>query len=233
MRSLRHLEVFRAVAETRSFTRAAERLHVSQPVVSRTVRELERSLGVTLLVRTTRTVELTPHGEALLEITQDLLGRFDRAMDRFIAYCRGEYGRIVVATLPSIAAAVLPPVLVDLVAEHPDAQIEILDVTADEATRAVRSGSADLAIASPATGDGFDVEPLLRDRFVAVLPTAHPLAARRSLTWRGWPEGSHSEGRFGIKLLEELPDARFAFWGTRDSGEWVEHIGDVRTGIGY
>ena len=63
--------------------------------------------------------------------------------------------------------------------------------------------------------------------------TTNPSLYRRSLTWRGWPEGSHSEGRFGIKLLEELPDARFAFWGTRDSGEWVEHIGDVRTGIGY
>lgn len=184
MKNLRQLEVFQAVAHARSFTRAAEHLHLSQPVVSRTVRELEQSLGVTLFERTTRSVALTAHGEALLEIVDDLLGRFDRALDRFAAYCRGEYGRVVVATLPSIAAGVLPPVLVDVVAAHPDTRIEILDVTAAEAARAVQSGIADLAIASPVHGDAFAVELLLRDRFVAVLPERHPLVEHRSLTWR-------------------------------------------------
>jgi len=183
MNRLRHLEVFRAVAHAGSFTRAGEELHLSQPVVSRTVRELERSVGVTLFVRTTRSVALTPHGEALLEIAEDLLGRVDRAMDRFAAYCRGEYGRVVVATLPSIAAGVLPPLLVGFVADHPETQIEILDVTAAEAAQAVQSGEADLAIASPVVHDSLTVELLLRDRFVAVLPDAHPLTRRRSLTW--------------------------------------------------
>ena len=184
MNNLRQLEVFRAVARARSFTRAAEQLHLSQPVVSRTVRDLERSVGVELFVRTTRSVALTPHGDALLDIADDLLGRVDRAMDRFAAYCRGEYGRVVVATLPSIAAGMLPPVLVGFVAEHPDTQIEILDVNAAEAALAVQSGEADLAIASPVTNAALVCELLLRDRFVAVLPDAHPLAARRSLTWR-------------------------------------------------
>ena len=62
--------------------------------------------------------------------------------------------------------------------------------------------------------------------------TTNPSLYRRSLTWHGWPEGAHSEGRFGLKLLED-PDLRFGYWGGRDSGEWVHHIGDVRAGSGY
>src|SRR4051794_30209196 len=183
MKSLRHLEVFCAVARSRSFTRAAEDLHVSQPVVSRTVRELERSLGITLFTRTTRSVSLTPQGEELLDLAGDLLERFDRTLDRFAAYCRGDYGSIVLATLPSIAAGYLPPILVEFVAENPGMRVEILDVTAAEAARAVESGAADLAIASPATGPSLHSDVLLRDRFVAVLSEHHPLASRRTLTW--------------------------------------------------
>jgi DNA-binding transcriptional LysR family regulator len=183
MNSLRHLEVFCAVARARSFTRAAEELHLSQPVVSRTVRELERSLGVDLFTRTTRSVALTPQGEELLELAGDLLDRFERTMDRFAAYCRGDYGRIVVATLPSIAAGYLPPILVDFLSENPGMTVEILDVTAAEAARAVESGAADVAIASPTTTPSLRSELLLRDRFVAVLPPSHPALSRRSVTW--------------------------------------------------
>src|SRR5260221_889772 len=183
MKSLRHLEVFCAVARARSFTRAAEELHVSQPVVSRTVRELERSLGVDLLVRTTRSVSLTPQGEELLELAGSLVERFERTMDRFAEYCRGDYGRIVVATLPSIAAGYLPPILVGFLSENPGMRIEILDVTASEAARAVESGAADLAIASPAATVALRSDVLVRGRFVAVLAETHPPPARRALAW--------------------------------------------------
>jgi DNA-binding transcriptional LysR family regulator len=104
-------------------------------------------------------------------------------MERFAEYSRGDYGRIVVATLPSIAAGYLPPILVGFLAENPGMRIEILDVTASEAARAVESGAADLAIASPATTVSLRSDVLVRDRFVAVLAQTHPLAARRSLTW--------------------------------------------------
>jgi LysR family transcriptional regulator, carnitine catabolism transcriptional activator len=185
MESLRHLEVFRAVARASSFTRAAEELHVSQPVVSRTVRELERSLGVELFVRTTRSVTLTPEGAELFEIVSDLLDRFDTALERFSAYCRGEYGRVVIATLPSLAAVVLPSILADFLAENPQMRIEILDVTAAEAAHHVQSGQADIAIAAPGPETAaLDVQLLLRDRFVAVLPESHALAKRRSVTWQ-------------------------------------------------
>ena len=63
--------------------------------------------------------------------------------------------------------------------------------------------------------------------------TTNPSMYRRSLCARGWPSGANSEGRFGISLLEDDPDARFAFWGSRTSGEWVNHIGHHRVGTGY
>lgn len=63
--------------------------------------------------------------------------------------------------------------------------------------------------------------------------TTNPSMYRRTLCERGWPTGQNSEGRFGIALREEHPDARFAFWGSRQSGEWVHHIGHERVGTGY
>lgn len=63
--------------------------------------------------------------------------------------------------------------------------------------------------------------------------TTNPSLYRRSLCARGWPEGRETEGRFGIGLMEDDPDLRFAYWGSRDSGEWVTHIGDQRVGMGY
>jgi LysR family transcriptional regulator, carnitine catabolism transcriptional activator len=209
MNSLRHLEVFCAVARARSFTRAAEELHVSQPVVSRTVRELERSLGVDLFVRTTRSVSLTAHGEELLELAGDLVDRFDRTMARFAEYCRGDYGRIVVATLPSIAAGYLPPILVEFLEENARMRVEILDVTAAEAARAVESGAADLAIASPATSPSLRSKVLVRDRFVAVLPASHPLAERRSLTWATLAEAPFIAMSTGSSV-RELTDVAMA-----------------------
>ena len=158
---------------------------MSQPVVSRTVRELERSLGVDLFSRTTRSVTLTPEGAELFAIVTDLLDRFDNALDRFASYCRGEYGRIVITTLPSLAAGLLPSVLVDFLAEHPDMRIEILDVTTTEASQYVQSGKADIAIATPGPETApLDVQVLLRDRFVAVMADTHALARKRSVTWK-------------------------------------------------
>lgn len=63
--------------------------------------------------------------------------------------------------------------------------------------------------------------------------TTNPSLYRRTLTTRGWPSGPQSEGRFGVELLDAHPDWRFGFWGARDSGEWVEHIGVERAGTGY
>ncbi len=185
MNELRYLEVFRAVAKTASFTQAAHDLHVSQPVVSRSVRDLERSLGVRLFDRTTRSVALTSEGRELLVVADDVLHRVDDAMERFAGYCRGERGRVVIAALPSIAATVLPALLSTFLATYPGMTVEITDTLTTEAIREVQSGRADLAIAEPSADmSGLQATVVRRDRFVAVLPPGHRLARRRSLTWK-------------------------------------------------
>lgn len=189
MNDLRSLEIFRAVAVSRSFSRAADRLHLSQPVISRHVRDLERSVGVRLFERTTRSVVLTSEGRELLAIAVDLLDRYDGAMGRFAAYCQGDRGSIVIAALPSVAAGLLPAMLAPFLAAHPAVRVQILDVPTAEATRHVRTGKADLAFAEPAPADrDLNVQILRRDPFLAVLPEHHRLAGHPAVTWAALAE---------------------------------------------
>ena len=110
---LRHLRYFVAVAEERHFGRAAERLHIAQPPLSQQIRRFEAELGEPLLYRTTRSVELAPAGEALLERAREILAAVDSAVEDARRAARGEYGRLAIgftgsstyAMLPSLAAA--------------------------------------------------------------------------------------------------------------------------------
>ena len=122
---LRHLRYFVAVAEERHFGRAAARLHIAQPPLSQQIRRFEAELGEPLLYRTTRSVELSPAGEVLLERGREILAAVDAAIDDARRAARGEYGRLAVgftgsstyALLPALAAALrreLPGVVLDL-----------------------------------------------------------------------------------------------------------------------
>lgn len=182
--TLRQLEIFAAVARTRSFTRAAADLVLSQPVVSRTVGELERKLRAPLFVRTTRSVELTEAGAEFLGVATHVLESYRRGLDRFGDYQAGERRQITVGVLPSIAAVVLPPVLSAYLAEHPGVQVRLADGTNAEILALLRDGTADLAITEvgPAS-NGLVVQAFLDDPFVAVLPLGHPLAELPALSW--------------------------------------------------
>jgi LysR family transcriptional regulator, carnitine catabolism transcriptional activator len=183
MDRLRRLEVFRAVAAASSFTGAGVELELSQPAVSRAIGDLERQFGTPLFERTTRSVVLTPQGRELLGLSEDLLDRFDAAMDRFAAYCRGDRGSVVIAALPSVAAGLLPSVLAGFLAVYPSVGVEILDVTTAEAKLHLRSGRADVALVEESSAEEFAARRLHTDRMVAVLPEHHPLAAQPSLRW--------------------------------------------------
>ena len=183
-------------ARVASFTRAAEELHVSQPVVSRTVRDLERSLGCRPLRsgRPDRS-RLTPEGAELFAIATDLLDRFDNALDRFaVVLPRRATAASRSPTLPSLAAGLLPSILVDFLAEHPDMRIEILDVTTTEAAQYVSVGQGrhrhrHAAVPRPRT---LDVHVLaagpVRRRDAADVPL--PGRAKRSVTWKTLADGA-------------------------------------------
>ena len=129
---LRHLRSFVAVAEERHFGRAAERLHMAQPPLSQQIRRLEAELGVTLLHRTTRSVELAPAGEVLLARAREILAAVDGAAEDARRAARGEFGRLAVgftgsatyALLPAVAAALREALLVVLPEAHPLAEAD-------------------------------------------------------------------------------------------------------------
>ena len=182
--TLHQFEVFQSVALTGSFTRAAEELRLSQPVVSRTIGDIERTLGARLLDRTTRSVRLTSAGQEFLLVAQGVLHTYRLGLSRFSAYREGEYGHVTIAALPSVAAVLLPRIAAAFLADHPGITLHLLDGTTREVLEHLRSGTADFAVTdqSPAS-TGLTVRPLLEDRVLAVLPKNHRHSPRAKLTW--------------------------------------------------
>jgi len=181
---LRQLAAYAAVARAASFTAAAAEMHVSQSSLSRAVADLERQLGVQLLERDTRNVQLTPAGAEALRIAEQILTTHRAGMKEFRRFLLGESGTVAVATLPSVAAVLLPQVISDFRARRPQVAIRLLDGLERLVLDRVLSGDADVAITT--VGDPpkqLEHRPLVRDRFVAVLPEGHPLADRTEVAW--------------------------------------------------
>ncbi|GAB3689603.1 LysR family transcriptional regulator [Nocardiopsis oceani] len=182
--TLRQLQVFAAVARQGSFTGAADQLHVAQSSLSRTVISMERTLGVPLLERTTRRVRCTPEGTEVLAVAERLLSQHRAEMNGLERYLRGDRGTVTVATLPSLAATLLPPAIVRLRREVPGIDVHVLDGMSEAALDRLAAGECDLAlVAVGRPRPGTRSAPLARDRFLAVLPPEHVLADQAVLTW--------------------------------------------------
>jgi DNA-binding transcriptional LysR family regulator len=176
---LRKLRYFATVAEHEHFGRAAERLYIAQPVLSRQIRALERELGCELLVRTTRSVRLTPAGRQLYADAAAVLAAAEAAARRAHQAARG-VERLVVgfAAGLQVSAAVRA-----FGREHPDVEIELLHVNWYEQAEVLRDGRADVGyLRRPFDTDGIDTVPVGAEPKVVVLPDTHRLAARRRLT---------------------------------------------------
>jgi DNA-binding transcriptional LysR family regulator len=179
---LRRLHYFVTVAEELHFGRAAARLHVAQPSLSQQIRTLEQELGVELLRRDHRRVELTRAGAALLREGRRVLAQAQRAEDAARAVGAGVAGSLVVGFMGSAGRQILPRVVREFRTEHPDVGIEVREIPLPDTNRAVREGLVDVAFIRPIEDDpGLCVEPLPPDALVAVLPTGHRLANQDAL----------------------------------------------------
>lgn len=175
---LRHLRYFVAVASHGSFNRAAEILHLTQPPLSRQVKDLEEELGVALLVRGSNSVKLTEAGELFYEEAREVLARADDAVRRV----RGETGKEIlrVGYTSSITTGIISTVLAEFQAAAPRVRIELADLSSREINEMASEGRLDLVV-SPgvvvAKGiPGFQWTELCRLQPVLVLSTRHPLA---------------------------------------------------------
>ncbi|NBH09208.1 LysR family transcriptional regulator [Amycolatopsis sp. SID8362] len=174
---VRELRYFRAVAEELNFSRAAERLGMAQPPLSRAIRLLERRLGVQLFERTSRHVALTPAGNVLFVESA-------KALDAVAAAVRRT--RRAVQRTPALVVTAKPGVATDLLRRiadaHPD-PVEIRVSGFGEQADLLRDGQADVAVLGcPGDHDGLDVEVLVSEPRVAALPSGHELARRSVLT---------------------------------------------------
>lgn len=178
--STRALAAFVALAGQRNFTRAAAECHLSQPAFSALIRALERSVGARLFDRTTRSVELTAEGRVLLDAAPRLLRDTAQALADVRDHVARRRGHVALALLPSLAAGWLPPLLARFHADFPGVTLAVADVLSEACIERVRSGQADLALASTrhATPELL-TEPFCRDGFHVVCRADHPLAAAR------------------------------------------------------
>jgi DNA-binding transcriptional LysR family regulator len=176
------LETFVAVAQTRSFSAAAQRLHVTQTTVSGRIQRLESTLGTKLLIRTTRRVEPSADGTALFEEASRTLEALSRLVHGFRVRAALQRQRVVVAATPTLAALTLAPMLRGYAQRFSDVEVEMLDLQYDEVLAAVEEGTADLAVLALETESApFRFEPLWSDDMLLVVPQGHPLAGRRKL----------------------------------------------------
>jgi len=178
--SSRQLDAFLALAEQRSFTRAATLCHLSQPAFSALIRALEDDLGLRLFDRSTRHVDLTPEGQNFLESARRIRAEITSALAAMRSAATLQRGRVAVALLPSLAAGWLPGVLAQYSAAHPGIEIDIADVLSEPCIDRVASGHADFALAAiRADTPALQAEPFCSDDFYLVCPADHPLARRR------------------------------------------------------
>jgi DNA-binding transcriptional LysR family regulator len=177
------MRLFLALAEERNFARAAERLHMTQPPLTRQIRAMEESMGVPLFIRTPKGVDLTAAGETLLQEVPNLLSLARRAEERTVRAGQGLSGKIEVGIFTASVLDVIPQLLTRFHVQRPDVQIGLHTMSKVEQLQALRErritvGFNRLVPESP----DIAVDPVLREKLVVGLYETHPLCAKKTIT---------------------------------------------------
>jgi len=231
------LQAFAAVAELGNFRRAAEVVHISQPAFSRRIEKLEKALGVKLLDRSTRKVDLTAVGRDFARKVRLLLDELDSTLLGIGEVAATRVGEVTVACVPSAAYYFMPRVVNRYHAKFPHIRIKIFDAGANDVLSAVEKGEADFGL-NFIGSDEADMEfnLLWEEPFVAVCRRDHPLARKRQLRWSDLKEHDFMtvSRASGNRLLMDLALANVA---DRPRAIYETHhvvtlIGMVEAGLG-
>jgi DNA-binding transcriptional LysR family regulator len=200
---LRHLRYFCAVAEYQGFSRSARALRVSQSAISEQTTDLEREIGVALLVRGQQKTTLTPAGEAFLAEAKKVLAAADNAVETARRASRGEIGALTVGFFNGGTGADVPEIIKNFRRLHPDVRVTVADMVPGLQSAALIEGNIDLGFTRPLETP-FDQllhsEVLYLDLLVAVLPKDHPMAAQEAVDLR-----SLAQERFVLVARESSP----------------------------
>ena len=179
---LRQLRYFVAVAEELHFTRAAERLHIEQSPLSRTIKELEDELGAVLFDRDRRGTRLTQAGSVFLQDVRRLLMVLEQACENVMAVAAGSRGYVRIAVSDGAIDLRLSQFLARCREEEPEIEIRLIEVPLSEQLRGLRAGDFNVGFAHTAdVGDGIVAEPIWSDSLAAVVPARHPLLAYKEV----------------------------------------------------
>jgi DNA-binding transcriptional LysR family regulator len=212
---LRHLRYFLALAEELSFTRAAERLHVSQPPLSLQIRQLEQEAGARLFARTSRRVELTPAGQAFLVDARVILERVDASIKRVSAIENGLAGRIEIGLSGSHFFGRMPNLIAGYSRACPEVSISLQELQPAIQLEALRERRIDLSISRTPVNDlVLKSTRLWADPMVAAVPQGHKLGRRKRVT------------------LADLRDEPFVML-RLDTSAYAQHIRDCCVQAGF
>jgi len=182
---LRHLRTFVLVAEESSYSKAALRLHVAQPAVTRTIQQLEHALGAQLIERSTRSVQVTQIGRFLAERAREILGSVQSTAESVRRMAVGQQGEVLVGFNDFTISEILPPILHRFRSICPDVQVNLHDPPSAQMAQMVSEGGLDIAFLSGIVpSPDLDSLVLREERLVVVLPRGHALERRHRINIR-------------------------------------------------
>lgn len=179
---LRHLRCFLAVAEELHFARAAERLHIEQSPLSRTIKELEEDLGEQLFIRTSRSTRLTRAGRLFLEHVPRIFTALQQARDSVQAAANGFHGQLRIALSDGITPSRLPALLAMCRQEEPEVDIRLFEVPLSQQIKGLHDDLYDVGFAqSDEVGEGIAAQAVWRDPLMVAVPARHPLLRHKRI----------------------------------------------------
>jgi len=212
---IRQLRYFVALARERHFTRAAALLQIAQPALSQQIQALERELGVVLLNRTRRRVELTAAGEALLARAERILAELEHTQAEMAEFAGLRRGRVLLGALQSLSGYWLSGVLTRFHTRYPGIELALREDGSEQLIQLLAAAHLDFALVH-VTGDPWPpyllqaelvAEPLLREELVLIAPTVHPLAGRRGVDFAELRDESFIAFKPGGGLRRALVEA--------------------------
>ncbi|MGV7217811.1 LysR family transcriptional regulator [Bradyrhizobium sp. UFLA05-112] len=219
---LGQLQLAVTAADYGSFRRAADSLSITQSTLSRSIRLLEHSLGVTIFERSTAGVRATPAGHHVLRTARSILEQMDTLVARIKTAGRGECGRLVIGFCTSFTDGHLRAILLDYQSRFPQVELGVVERSRARLVTALRNGMIDLYVAG---GDPIDIgsrsTPLWSERVLVALPHGHPLALQDGISWVDLKNQMILTSQYDAGCdLETLVSAKFI---TSTERPWIEH----------
>ncbi|WP_461783229.1 LysR family transcriptional regulator [Prosthecobacter sp.] len=232
---LYQLGYFIEIARQRSFTRAAERLHMAQPALSQQMKNLESELGTALFIRGRKEIQLTAAGKAFLPRAEALLTQAEaaKAIVSDVAQLRG--GKLVIAAIPSVSACLLPEVIRSFSRQHEQVELQLIEDSSERVSENVESGLADIGFLQlPASKSAFETRTIISEPFVLLVAKSHPLVKQKEVALKQLATESFIfyKGRARDTALEACRKAGFEPQIACESGELETVRALVAAGLG-